>query len=444
MSRYKNIVPAGEESEEDYDDYGDYEPHRNVIIQPQVEDFQLTLQYACQSNNVQEIIRTLSSSSIEINNFLHGSWTALMYASFNGSIDAMKYLLDNGADPTISYDCHNVIMCVCNCNNVCIEDKLLKCLQLLLPYNMDINAKDRSGMTALMYACSNGWSKLVEMLVHNGAQIEAKNNQNGETALFFAVRCNSVNTVKFLLSHGADKDAEDKRYQTIHRIAENKGMTEILNLLSTAYSKDQHEMYDSDEYTYWDQVIYELSNGFKTDIKIFLENLSMDIYIDRICSKSISFKQLLTGNEVKFNEMGITLSPHRKLMETALKTFHVWNWSNQSLGLKKKKDFNAENLIQFLAIIVRQLHILDASLIYLGTHSYNLDPQKGEKAKMYLQKIKSTENKIFIILDKQIKKKKVDYMGIDKINVQNQSSSFKYIVIVTTAIIIVTLYKMYK
>ncbi|XP_050440911.1 ankyrin repeat, SAM and basic leucine zipper domain-containing protein 1-like [Adelges cooleyi] len=437
----RNIIPGGEDYS-DEDDYDDYKPRNVIPVQLPEENFHTTLQYACRTNSIPEIDRALKSKRVGINDFLDGSWTALMHACFNGSLDAVRYLLENGADPLIAYNCHNVIMSLCNCNVIGVEEQLVRCLKLLFGYNINVNAQDRSGMTALMFACSNRWIKLVEILIQKGSDLETTNH-NGETALFFAVRSNSADIVKLLLTHGANKDAEDKKHQTIFNIAENKGMIDILNILTLNYSMDLEEMCNPDECTYWDQVMNEFKNGFNDDVKTFLENLSMAVYTDKINSKCITFKDLLTSNESDFIEMGIILSPHRKLLETAIKIFHTFYWSKRSLGFIKNET-NGENIVQNLANITRQLHILDASLKYLGAHSYSLNTRKGEDALKYLTKISSTERKIFKILEKQIRMKKVDYIGPSKIKVQSQSSMVKYFLLATTAVTVITLYQIYK
>lgn len=421
MSYRKNIFPAGEESDEEYDEFGDRIEPKKYSVEPQVEDFMLVLENACISDNVSEIIRALNSGSVNINDYLKSGWTALMLAASNGSFNVVTYLLKNGVDPLLQYDCHNVIMCVCNCKQVSKEIDLLNCLKSLANFEtIDINAKDRTGFTALMYACSNGLLKLVEFLIDHGADIEIKDNQNGETALFFAVRHNHVNVVKFLLLHGANSDATDNKLQTVHRIAESKSMTGILNLLNMKLNMELiMETYYPEEYTYWDIVMRELQNGFNNDVQTFLETLSMEIYVSKMNSNNVTFKHLLSGNENQFINMGIHLSPHRKLLATALKTFHMWNWSTRLFGINKNES-STENIAQTLAIVIRQLHILDASLMYLATNSYGLDPRKGQEAMNHLMRIRSTEDKIFKVLEKRVTIGQVDYMGAHKLKYRNK------------------------
>ncbi|KAE9542968.1 hypothetical protein AGLY_002879 [Aphis glycines] len=440
MKLKENIVPAGWESDE-YDEFGDIIQYPSYHVKPEEEDFQLTLKNACATNNVSEITRALNSETVNTNSYLNDGWTPLMHAAFNGSFDAVRYLLENGADPLIMYDCHNVIMCVCNCSRFSDELDLLNCLKLLVNFSsIDINSKDRLGSTALMYACSNGWLKLVEFLVDHGADIELKDHQSGETALFYAVRSNHVNIVEFLLSKGADREATDNKCQTVYRIAENKNMVDILNLLNINYKNAQLEVYYlGEEHPYWDEVMTELENGFSKDIKSFLEVLSMDIYADSLISNNVTFKKLLTGNNDQFINMGITLSPHRKLLAIALKCFHTWNWSNYSLDVKKK-DMDAEKIAQTLGIVVRQLHVLDASIKYLGIHSYGLDQQKGQEAINHLKKIRVLEDKIFTLLDQEERIGQVDYTGR---KIRNRNMKMKTDKLFASVAVILVLFRIF-
>jgi len=442
MEIKKNILPAGfSESDEDYDEFGNYIERKKWYSKPLVEDFHLTLQSACITNNVPEIERALNSGSVNVNSYLQNSWTALMHAAFNGSFDAMIYLLQNGADPLIDYDYHNVVMCVCNSKvvfSISNEIDLLRCLKLVAKFDsIDINATDRHGLSALMYACSNGWLKLVKFLVNHGADIELKDNQNSETPLFFAVRFNHVDIVKFLLSRNAVKDVIDKNGQTLHGIAENKNMVDILRLLNTNNDK-QLEVFYTEEHTYWDKVMDEIANGYNKDVQHFLETLSMENYIDYFNSNNITFKSLLTGTTDPTVQKAIALTPHNLNLKMGLKCFHTWYWNSYAL-CDKKKNRNAEDIAQTLASIVRHLHIIDASIIYLGTHSRQLDSQKYQEAQKYLSIIKVTSEGIFNELEKKPRIGHIDYMGPHKLWIRNRKVSVTDKVFVASVVILVLL-----
>jgi len=60
-------------------------------------------------------------------------------------------------------------------------------VELLLKKGANVNAKDKYGGTALMYAAVKGHKEVVELLIENGADVNAKNIM-GKTALMSASR----------------------------------------------------------------------------------------------------------------------------------------------------------------------------------------------------------------------------------------------------------------
>jgi len=69
----------------------------------------------------------------------------------------------------------------------------------------DVNAKDKGGMTALMYAAEEANNvETVKYLVSQGAQVNAKNNNDWTALMSAAGTSNNVETVKYLVSQGAD------------------------------------------------------------------------------------------------------------------------------------------------------------------------------------------------------------------------------------------------
>jgi ankyrin repeat protein/tRNA A-37 threonylcarbamoyl transferase component Bud32 len=82
--------------------------------------------------------------------------------------------------------------------------KLKDVVKLLLDKGADVNAKDREGRTALMWAASSGNVDIVKILLDAGADISAK-NEDGETALMLAQRNKQVDTMKILEAYLLNK-----------------------------------------------------------------------------------------------------------------------------------------------------------------------------------------------------------------------------------------------
>jgi ankyrin repeat protein len=82
----------------------------------------------------------------------------------------------------------------------------------LLASGADVNARDREGSTALMFAAMRGDAKMVQALLDAGADPNLK-DANGETALLLGA-ARGVEIVRALLSEGADPNLADGEGQT--------------------------------------------------------------------------------------------------------------------------------------------------------------------------------------------------------------------------------------
>ena len=82
----------------------------------------------------------------------------------------------------------------------------LKTAEVLIHAGADVNAANELGMTPLMLASGNGSAPLVEMLVKAGADVSVARS-TGETALIMAARTGIAPAVEILLGAGADVNA---------------------------------------------------------------------------------------------------------------------------------------------------------------------------------------------------------------------------------------------
>ncbi len=73
----------------------------------------------------------------------------------------------------------------------------------------EINEVD--GNTALINACNHGWNLVIEYLIEQGADIDLKSKESGQTPLIAACyNTTDLSIVKYLIDKGADIQAEDK------------------------------------------------------------------------------------------------------------------------------------------------------------------------------------------------------------------------------------------
>ena len=101
--------------------------------------------------------------------------------------------------------------------------------------DVNINAKNNDGVTALHYAAAyNPNVNVSEYLVSKGADINAKNNDGG-TAFYFAVLYkSSIDVLKYLISQGADINIRNNNGWTPLHCAVLEGYVDAFNLLISA------------------------------------------------------------------------------------------------------------------------------------------------------------------------------------------------------------------
>jgi len=103
----------------------------------------------------------------------------------------------------------------------------------------DVNAKDRTGRTALTVSASNGNKEIVELLLASGADVKGKDN-NDWTALHGAVQVGQIEVVEMLVKKGADVNATARTGQTPYTMALQgaAGRPEIAELLKQNGGKE--------------------------------------------------------------------------------------------------------------------------------------------------------------------------------------------------------------
>ena len=102
---------------------------------------------------------------------------------------------------------------------------------LLNDKSVDINEKNSTGWTALQYASHKDHCDVVELLLDNGADIEARISDCYVTPLIRACYNGHMSIVELLLDRGADIHAVSKN--SIHSLyhACNKGHDSVVKLL---------------------------------------------------------------------------------------------------------------------------------------------------------------------------------------------------------------------
>lgn len=84
------------------------------------------------------------------------------------------------------------------------EKKFALATQFLLQMGAPIDAKDVSGLTAIMFAAKGGVLQVLEVLFRNGASVH-QTDSNGNTALHFAYAYTNTEVANALESMGSDR-----------------------------------------------------------------------------------------------------------------------------------------------------------------------------------------------------------------------------------------------
>ena len=137
--------------------------------------------------------------------------TALLYAAIHGQTTVIQILLQAGADPKVTDERgQNTIMYALQCLDS--RGILGNVSMLLKAGGADVNRTDRQGRTALSYAAS-GAMGVVRLLLEYGADPNIVDRE-GWGPLHYAIRANSAESAKILISAGADVKVENEELET--------------------------------------------------------------------------------------------------------------------------------------------------------------------------------------------------------------------------------------
>jgi ankyrin repeat protein len=112
-----------------------------------------------------------------------------------------------------------------------IENGDVRKVREFISADVDINAEDDDGDTALLIACWRGNKEIVELLLENGADVNYETDAYFYTALMNASGHGHAEIVRLLLNHGAKVNAEDDWQLTSLMRAAESGHLEVVRLL---------------------------------------------------------------------------------------------------------------------------------------------------------------------------------------------------------------------
>ena len=151
-----------------------------------------------------------------------------MRAAYFRNFEAVKYLLDQGADPnvpSIPPDCEQATLPI---HYAALFGKM-NIVELLLERGAVVDGADKHGRNAIHYAADDGYGAIVKLIVKHGVAVDFPDDE-GATALPYGAVRGGPEIVKLLLSMGAAVDAADVNGKTaLHKSC--RAGSEIAGLL---------------------------------------------------------------------------------------------------------------------------------------------------------------------------------------------------------------------
>ena len=192
--------------------------------------------YAAIRGGHRDIVELLIQHGADVNaknNTWRRVYTPLQRAAITGRTEAVKLLLEAGANISVKDDRGQTLLhLILDMRNSDYNQYRLSkdTVELLLAKGEDVNLKDNDGRTPLHLAAESADGDIVELLLGKGAKIDEKDDESGFTALHHAARFGKKNVVELLIARGADINAKDKQGHTPLYVAVNHDykVTELL------------------------------------------------------------------------------------------------------------------------------------------------------------------------------------------------------------------------
>ncbi|RMZ96205.1 putative S-acyltransferase 23 [Brachionus plicatilis] len=178
------------------------------------------------SNKLSLVEQFVAKKGVNILNELDSEgFTPMHWAVYDGSVETVRYLLNNNAIHDSSSNKANQSPL----HWACAKGRL-EMVSLLVEKGINVNQKDSKGYTPLITASQFGNAAIITYLISLGADLDAEDN-NGDNALHWAVYKAHPDVTRLLILFGVNPKTIDKFGQTILHLACLSGNLNIVQQL---------------------------------------------------------------------------------------------------------------------------------------------------------------------------------------------------------------------
>ncbi|RZF40018.1 hypothetical protein LSTR_LSTR002421 [Laodelphax striatellus] len=328
---------------------------------------------AVQTGNY-EAVQDLLKNGAKVN-YVENGWSALMYAALYSYVKILKLILENGGNAKFHRDFVTPIMVICN--GLSSEDDKRECVRLIVQHGGDVNEVDRYRTSALMFAAKAGHAHLVRELIDLGARVNVV-DKDGASALIYAVKDNRAEVVDVLLKAKADIKVRDRNNYSAFDYADMKNLQNLKEKLQFDVKTFSNSKYVNVMSSFTlEELLEEMPSrnrggdlaGFPSDICQILCGMDLMSTAHVFYDNKIQLGEFLLMTDEKMKSLGVKLSYHRRKILESIRRFHMHRWLKSSIRYKPNNEkLNSIDCIKMVATVVRQLHVLQSSLMYLQQH----------------------------------------------------------------------------
>ncbi|XP_042857224.1 putative ankyrin repeat protein RF_0381 [Penaeus japonicus] len=163
--------------------------------------------------------------SLDVPNTDDNGNTALHIATNRNNEDAVRLLLDKGADPNAKNNMGQTALHLATT----IDNK--KIVALLLEKGVDPNLADANNIVAMQIATRTASTPILELLKGGGCPLDFL-TEDGSTLLHLAAKFGNLETVKWLVQNGANTEVLDQHGLTAAAVAETEEQVHVVQWLA--------------------------------------------------------------------------------------------------------------------------------------------------------------------------------------------------------------------